>query len=193
MAPEIRKNLANALTYYRSDVYQILGSQVSYASETFSTEPNDIDLDKQDVGDFLVLLAPDEAAFQKLREALHKEIEREISRLDKATLEAAPQQEPGKPQVPDKAYGVAGAAGQVAGKMRYAAGRAIADRYEEGSHERATALRKDETRYGLPYVRQKFEERAAAVGVPQTPGTAARMTEIMEELQRSYAFHSGPY
>ncbi|WP_236245608.1 hypothetical protein [Streptomyces sp. CC210A] len=64
MPEHLRENLANALTYYRSDVYQILSSQVSYASETFSTEPNDIDLDKQDMGDFLVLLAPDEAAFR---------------------------------------------------------------------------------------------------------------------------------
>ncbi|WP_236239695.1 hypothetical protein [Streptomyces sp. CC228A] len=193
VAPEIRKNLANALTYYRSDVYQILGSQVSYASETVSTEPNDIDLDKQELGDFLVLLAPDEAAFQKVREAIGKEIEREISQLDRAALVAAPQQEPGKPQVPDKAFGLAGAAGQAAGKMRYAAGRAMADRYKEGSDERATALRKDETRYGLPHLTQELHERAAEVGVPQTPETAARMAEIVEELRRSYEFHAGPY
>lgn len=81
----IRGNVANAVTYYTDDVFQILTGQVDYSNEIDSTIPNDIDLSPETLSDFLRPLAADEEAFDSIRASVFRRIEATSRRSTRPT------------------------------------------------------------------------------------------------------------
>ncbi|MEU7568928.1 hypothetical protein AB0A99_23570 [Streptomyces fradiae] len=188
----IRGNMANAVTYYTDDIFQILGGHVDHSEESYSTTPNDIDLDRSTVLAFLRPLAQDEKAFDSIRASVFHRIDSDIATLDKADLTTAPRQAPGE-ATGDKATGVARESGRVTGTLRKLSGEAITARHGQGTEERDAALARDAERFGLPRLEQAFRSRAESVGTASTPESASRMQDIIEVVQESYRVRSGGY
>ncbi|MFI2227526.1 hypothetical protein [Streptomyces fradiae] len=188
----IRGNMANAVTYYTDDVFQILGGHVDHSEESYSTTPNDIDLDRSTVLAFLRPLAQDEKAFDSIRASVFHRIDSDIATLDKADLTTAPRQAPGE-ATGDKATGVARESGRVTGTLRRLSGEAITARHGQGTKERMTALERDAQRFGLPRLRQAFLAYAVRVGVSGPPVSGSRPGSVLDTAESTYGLGSGGY
>ncbi|WP_436993986.1 hypothetical protein [Streptomyces sp. enrichment culture] len=188
----IRGNMANAVTYYTDDVFQILGGHVNYSHEKYSTAPNDIDLDRSTVLTFLRPLAENEKAFDSIRASVFHRIDSDIATLNKADLTAVPKQAPGE-AVSDKAKRVARESGRVTGALRKLSGEAITVKHGEVSGKREAALARDAERFGLPRLEQAFRSRAESLSSLSTPEGASRLRDTIEVAQESYWDRSGGY
>lgn len=188
----IRGNVANAVTYYTDDVFQILTGQVDYSNEIDSTIPNDIDLSPETLSDFLRPLAADEEAFDSIRASVFRRIDSDIASLDKADLTRAPKPAPGEPDM-DDARGVAIGSGSVTGVLRGLSGEALTVKYGKGTEQRMAALERDVERFGLPRLMKAFITRAESVGVPDPSDSGSRFGDILYTAESSYRARSGGY
>ncbi|OEJ94129.1 hypothetical protein [Streptomyces thermolilacinus] len=188
----LRANMANAVTYYTDDVFQILVGQADYSAERYSTAPNDIDLGDRTVLAFLRPLAADEEAFGAIRASVFRRVDSDIAALGKADLATAPKRAPGEPER-DRATGVAIRSGRVTGALRKLSGEAITARYGKGTEQRMAALERDAERSGLPRLVQAFVTRAESAGVPDPSSSGSRFGDILDTAESGYWHRSGGY
>ncbi|MFE0604099.1 hypothetical protein ACFW2T_19610 [Streptomyces sp. NPDC058892] len=180
MPSGILMNMANALTYYRDDVSQILSAQVDYSNPAFSTEPNDIDIDTNVMREFLTAVAKDEAAFGLVRESMFGLVTQQVNELEQDDFARKPQGDR------DHAYGVARSAGSTLGALRQARFDALKAQ-DEGSGALKEALAgKDYAAYRYSRLEQLIRSRASSLAVPETPESKSRLEDILSRAQNSY-------
>ncbi|WP_374985554.1 hypothetical protein [Streptomyces fradiae] len=187
---EIKKNLANALSYYAGDTYEILAGQVDYSDSQHSTTPNDIDIDTPAMSDFLDALADDGDAFRIIREALFGKIESELDTLDEQDFLSEPKAEPGKAFI-DSALGAAISSGTVAGDLRGARLNALTKQYGNNKSAAEKALLEDYESYGFPRLRKLFEDRSAALGSTETAAGRQRLDSLLSKAAEAYSRGTG--
>ncbi|MFG3407261.1 hypothetical protein [Streptomyces sp. NPDC048142] len=146
---EIRANLANALTYYSSDIHDILSIQADFSSPEFSTKPNDLDIERSEVSGFTASIARDSKAFDVVYDAQMRHVAHEVNTLTRAELTRKPSGNT------DRARGVARAAGASAGTL-YGA------RIAGGNKETDTIS----SRYGWPHLEKLLRARCNQLDAP---------------------------
>jgi hypothetical protein len=187
---EIVKNLSNALTYFPKDLYDILSGHVDYSDPSFSTSPNDIDIEKSAMRAFLRALAEDEDSFKLIREAIFGQVERDVKSLQKQDLDHEPEIEPGE-SYRDRALGVAQSSGEAVGMLRGERFDALRKQYRNDDEAAKEALVKDYNSYGLPRLRTLFTEHAAALRVTRTEVGKSRFESLLSEVEAAYARGTG--
>lgn len=83
----IRRNMANALAYYPNDVHHILGTSGDFSRGSMSTEPNDVDLSRMDMLQFIRGVSEDGGAFRTIHDSQMGVIANDIVGLDKDDLQ----------------------------------------------------------------------------------------------------------
>ncbi|MYR81167.1 hypothetical protein K7395_11610 [Streptomyces filamentosus] len=184
---EIRHNLANALTYYRSDVYDILGISVDFSAPEYSTTPNNIEIRSGTMTDFLEGLAENEAAFRLIRESIFEHADRQIKSLRGDDFARESKAEAGKPYV-DNALGVARQSGAVTSILRKVRFQALKNQTKDDKSKLDSALGGDYMGYGFPRLEQLFRSRAENLHVPETGESKRRLEEILSTAREG---HSG--
>lgn len=187
---EIKKNLANALSYYAGDAYEILAGQVDYSDPQHSTTPNDIDIDTPVMSDFLDALADDGDAFNIIREALFSEIDAELEDLGKQDFLSEPKDEPGKAFI-DSGLGTAISSGTVTGDLRRARINALTRQHENNKSAAEKALLEDYETYGFPRLRKLFQDRSAALGATETAAGRQRLDSLLSKAAEAYSRGTG--
>ncbi|MFG3494510.1 hypothetical protein [Streptomyces sp. NPDC047928] len=184
---EIIPNLANAVTYYLPDVYQIIGGQVDYSSPDHATKPNAIDVDSPEMTDFLRGLAEDEASFRLVRSGMFEHMAKEIGTLTDGDFAGKSRGEPGQPQKGDTAIGLARVTGKVTGTLRKARLQAITAH----SGEKVAEAARDYRLYGFPHLERLFRSRAGEFSGHSTPERTARLEDILSEARDVYLRRAG--
>ncbi|MFV0133311.1 DUF6571 family protein [Streptomyces sp. HMX87] len=108
----MRQNFANAVSYYPSDVYQILGKDADFSGSDFSTEPNDLDLKDTSLIRFIREVSGDGGAYRTIHDSQVAFAAAQIDHLSQNDLLSRPAE-----NEPDKANGVLQEAGYVMGSL----------------------------------------------------------------------------
>ncbi len=193
MAPvpsEIKHNLANALSHYAGDTYEILAGQVDYSDPQYSTTPNDIDIDTPVMGDFLDALADDGDSFKIIRETLFDQVESELEALDEQDFLDEPMNEPGKAFI-DSALGAAISSGTTVGELRRARLNALTRQHENNKAAAEKALLEDYENYGFPRLRRLFQDRSVALGSAETAAGRQRLDSLLSKAAEAYSRSTG--
>ncbi|MFJ6612430.1 DUF6571 family protein [Streptomyces sp. NPDC091289] len=111
MPANIRVNMANALAYYPGDVHDVISGQVDYTDPRFSTHPNDIDVNRQSMNQFIRALSEDGDAFRKVHYSQVGHIAEQIGTLDKDDFMQNPTGDT------DRGTGIAKDAGKIMGTL----------------------------------------------------------------------------
>ncbi|WP_233436078.1 hypothetical protein [Streptomyces anulatus] len=181
MPSGIRRNLAQAITYYRNDVYQIVHGQVDYSDPNFSTEPNGIDIDAMIMLGFLEGVAGDEVAFRMVRESMFSLIVQQVKDLDQGDFAGKPSGEI------DDAYGVARDSGEGVGTLRWVRSKALERQYEGSGGKLKKALASEDfSAYGFSWLEQLIRNHASSLAVPETVESKRRLEGILSEAEDSY-------
>ncbi|MFQ6855800.1 hypothetical protein AAIB46_33725 [Streptomyces sp. 35M1] len=163
---EIHGNLANALTYYSSDIHEILSIQVDFSSPEFSTKPNDLDIERSDVSSFIAAIARDSEAFDVVYDAQMRHVAHEVNTLTRAELTRKPSGNT------DRARGVARAVGASAGTLYRA-------RITGGDKETDTIS----PEYGWPHLEKLLQVRCNQLDAPKD---SERVQEIYSLARSSF-------
>ncbi|MBW1601522.1 hypothetical protein JJV70_05245 [Streptomyces sp. JJ66] len=105
----LRQDFANALTYYPTDLHDILGVDGDFSGDYISTEPNDVNVDRTTMIQFIRGISEDGTAFRTIHDSQMGIVAAGISGLDAQDLE----------QGSREARGVAQTSGQVMGALDY--------------------------------------------------------------------------
>lgn len=105
----IRRNMANALAYYPNDVHDILGKNGDFTRDSLSSEPNDVDVRREHMLQFVRGVAEDGGAFRTIHDSQVKLVAGEIHGLGREDLMEGT----------DRARAVAQVSGQVMGSLDY--------------------------------------------------------------------------
>ncbi|MFV0133312.1 hypothetical protein ACLGIH_08750 [Streptomyces sp. HMX87] len=157
---EIRQNLANALTHYSYDVFDILGIDVDFSDPDFSTTPNNLDVSAEILREFLLKLASDPGAFSAVYSSQHERIVQRIGTLTRADFTSTPT------GTTDKAVGVMRESGRATGILF-----SIASETSPG-----------DTEYGWPRLRNAIANQAEEVGVHE----GRRLQNLFREAEKSF-------
>ncbi|MFG3494509.1 hypothetical protein [Streptomyces sp. NPDC047928] len=186
MSSKTRYNLANALTYYRNDVYDILGISVDFSDPDYSTAPNSIKVDAFTMTEFLGVVADDEGAFRLVRESVFESAENQINSLGRSDFTDEPRNNTGKPYV-DQALGAARQAGAATGSLRKIRFQALKRQHQGDESKLEEALVGDYKRYQFSRLAQIFQTRAQGLGVTSTSEGKGRLEEIIATARESFS------
>ncbi len=191
MPEEIRRNMANALAFYADDIHDIIGLHGDFSTRELSTRPNDVDVDRATMADFIRGIAEDAEAFRMVREshlALVAEGIRGLGREDFT-------------EGSDEAQGVALVGGNTMGVLDRIGAEALGARHDDeaGRKEWIEAYGKQGTggnpevffspRRNSGYLEDMFRERADRLGaLTEVPGNgdAGLHPKITEVIRTEY-------
>ncbi|URN12362.1 hypothetical protein LUW77_13780 [Streptomyces radiopugnans] len=110
LVPEnARQNMANALAYYPNDVHDILGKNGDFSRESLSTQPNDVDVKRQHMLQFIRVVAEDGGAFRTIHDSQMELVAKDIHGLTRDDLMEGT----------ERGRAVAQVSGQVMGSLDY--------------------------------------------------------------------------